>query len=270
MAGYKFDYETKVWGGEKLRLTPIHFRASRLYFALKELTGKKGKLLDVGCGAGDFLDAFAYYLPKLKLTGVDISKKAITEAKKRKIKADFKAASAEKLPFGAEVFDIVTCFDVVEHVRYPAKMLNEIARVLKKGGIFHTFIPAENNFFSPEGFLIKVGWRAKEIYGGHPQHYSYPEIKLMLAKSGFSVERVRWGEHFTNQIIEILYFSYLSLRGKNIRHSVEGYLENARSTPLIQIAKIIKNIFSTISYLEARLLSWFPGGLGVHLTCTKK
>lgn len=270
MSGYKFDYETKVWGGEKLRLNPIHFRASRLYFALKELIGKRGKLLDVGCGAGDFLDAFAHYLPKLKLTGVDISKKAIKAAKKRRIKADFRVAGADKLPFGAEVFDIVTCFDVVEHVKDPAGMLKEMARVLKRGGVFHTFIPAENNWFSPEGFLIKIGWRAKEIYGGHPQHYSFPEIKLMLAKSGFLVKKVRWGEHFTNQIIEILYFSYLSLRGKNIKHSVEGYLENAKSSLPIQIAKTVKNAFSIISYFEARLLSWLPGGLGVHLTCIKK
>lgn len=56
MGGYKFDYETKVWGGDVIRLSPVYFRASRLCWALKALKKVKesGKVLDVGCGEGDF------------------------------------------------------------------------------------------------------------------------------------------------------------------------------------------------------------------------
>lgn len=270
MAGYKFDYETKVWGGEKLRVSPIHFRASRLFFALKELKNQNKKLLDVGCGAGDFIEAFSFYLPKLNLTAVDISQKAIKKARSRKINAKFVVSGAEKLPFKNNSFDIVTCFDVVEHVKSPLKMLREINRVLKPGGIFHTFIPLEDNIFSPEGLLIKLGWKAKEIYGGHPQHYSYHFVTKLFKDTGFNIKRTYWGEHFTNQIIEILYFSYLSIKGKNIDYSVEGYLENAKKTPLILIFKFIKNLFATVSFIEARLLYWLPGGLGIHITSIKK
>ena len=73
MSGYKFDYEKKVWGGEMLRLSPIYLRASRLFFALKDIKNENGKLLDIGCGAGDFIEAFSYYLPKYELIGIDIS-----------------------------------------------------------------------------------------------------------------------------------------------------------------------------------------------------
>lgn len=270
MAGYKFDYETKIWGGEKLRVSPIHFRASRLFFALEELKTKKGKLLDIGCGAGDFIEAFSYYLPKLNLTATDISQKAIENAKKRGIKAKFIVADAEKLPFKNNFFNIVTCFDVLEHVKNPSVMLKEINRVLKPGGIFHAFIPTEDNVFSPEGLLIKLGWRAKEIYGGHPHHYSYSFIDGLLNKSGFKIKKIKWGEHFTNQIIEIFYFTFLSLKGKNLDYSVEGYLESVEKSPLIYIFGFIKNMFATISYIEARLLYWLPGGLGIHITSVKK
>jgi len=136
--------------------------------------------------------------------------------------------------------------------------------------VFQSFIPIEDNIFSPEGFLIRLGWKAKEIYGGHPQHYSYSLVKEMLLKNGFEVKKIRWGEHFTNQIIEIIYFSYLSLRNKNNDNTVEGYLETSKPTLIIHIAKLIKNIFATISYIEARLFSWLPGGLGIHITCIKK
>jgi len=266
MSGYKFDYEKKVWGGERLRINPFHFRASRLYFAVRQLKEKKGKLLDIGCGAGDFPEAFNYYLPNLKITAIDLSKKAIEKAKKRNIKAKFIVASAEKLPFKDNSFDVVTCFDVLEHVKSPEKMLGEIQRVLKPGGTLQSFVPTEDNVFSPEGFLIKLGWKAKEIYGGHPQHYSYGKVKKMFKENGFEIKKIRWGEHFTNQIIEIIYFTFISLRKKNLDSSVEGYIEDLKPSIKKYLFKFIKNFFSAISYFEARILSFIPGGLGIHIT----
>jgi len=270
MAGYKFDYESKVWGGETLRISPFHFRASRLYFALQAFKNTKGKLLDVGCGAGDFPEAFSFYRPDLKIFAFDISKKAIALAKKRKSNIEFKVASAEKIPYPNNYFDIVTCFDVIEHVRDSEEVLKEIVRVLKKGGTFQTFIPAEDSWFSPEGFLIKIGWKAKEIYGGHPHHYSREYIRKILKSSGFRIKKVLYGEHFTNQIIEIIYFSFLSLRGRNTDSSVEGYIARSKRGPETIVLGAVKNLLSAVSYFEARLLGGVPGGLGVHITCIKK
>ena len=268
MSGYKFDYEKKVWGGEILRLSPIHFRASRLFWALKEIPNKKGKLLDVGCGVGDFVESFNYYRPGMDISAIDISKKAIVLAKKRKVRADFKAGDAQKLPFANNTFDVVTCFDLIEHVRYPKKVLKEIRRVLKPGGIFHTFIPTEKNLLSIEGLFIKLGWKGKEIYGGHPHHFSKRQVISWLEEAGFKVNKVRWGEHFVNQIIEVLYFSWLYIRGKNTKITVEGYLATSKSNIVIGIAKLIKSALATLSFIETIALFWFPG-LGVHVTCSK-
>ena len=270
MAGYKFDYETKVWGGETLRVNPFHFRASRLYFTLTELKKAKGKLLDIGCGAGDFPEAFSFYRPDLKIFAIDISKKAIALAQKRNLNIEFKVASAESIPYKNNYFDIVTCFDVVEHVKSPEEVLKEIARVTKKGGIFQTFIPVEDSWALPEGFLIKIGWKAKEIYGGHPHHYSSEYVLKILKDAGFRIKKVRYGEHFTYHIIDIAYFSFLSLRGKNASSSVEGYLVRSIKNLKIFLLNAAKSFFSTISYFEARLLGNVRGGLGVHVTCIKK
>lgn len=268
MSGYKFDYEKKVWGGDILRLSPIHFRASRLYYALLAIKKVKGKLLDVGCGAGDFPDAFSHYRPDLQISAMDISQKAIEIAKRRKLKVDFKVGNAEKLPFESKSFEAVTCFDLIEHVEHPERVVAEIERVLKPGGIFHTFIPTEDRWLSPEGMLMKLGWKGKEIYGGHPQHYSPDYIRKIIEKNGFRIIKSRWGEHLVNQIIEICYFSFLEMRGKNAEYSVEGYLSVARPTAKIKILKFFKNLASSISYYETRLFWWFPG-LGLHLTCVK-
>jgi len=269
VSGYKFDYEQKVWGGETLRLSPTHFRASRLYWALKKIPDKKGKLLDVGCGMGDFLEAFSFYRPKYNFFGIDISAKAISQAKKRNLNINFKVADAQKLPFKDNTFDVVTCFDLIEHVKYPKLVLSEIHRVLKKRGIFHGFIPTESELLSIEGILIRAGWKAKEIYGGHPQRFSKKQIINWLDDAEFKIIRASWDEHTFKQLLEIVYFSLLSLRGENVDKSFEGYLASSKSSLVIKIPYLLKNIFATISYIEARLLWWFPG-LGIHLTCRKK
>lgn len=268
MAGYKFDYETKVWGGEKLRMRPIHFRASRLYYALQEIPNKKAKLLDVGCGVGDFPDAFSVYLPKMEIHAIDISKRAIDLAKKRNQKVHFKVANAEKLPYKDDTFDVVTCFDLIEHVEHPERVIQEIYRVLKPGGVFHTFIPTEDQPVSLEGIFIKAGWTAKEVYGGHPHHFTPGWAKSILTDNGFRIDKTRWGEHLVNQVIELIYFSLLALRRRNAPQSVEGYLGSAKKTPLITLLTLVKNAAAATSYYETRALSWFPG-LGIHATCTK-
>ena len=269
MSGYKFDYEKKVWGGEKLRLSPVHFRASRLYYALIELKGVRGKILDVGCGVGDFSEAIEFYRPDLDVYAVDISSKAIALAKKRNLKVHFKVCDAQKLPFKSNFFDAIVCFDLIEHVKSPKRVLDEIYRVLKPKGILHTFIPMEDNIFSMEGMLIRLGWKAKEIYGGHPHHFSYSWIRNTVNESGFEIRISRWGEHLVNQILEIIYFTWLSIRQKNVRYSVEGYFALTNPRLLIRCIKFVKNILATLSYLETRLFYWLPG-LGLHLTCIKQ
>jgi len=269
MSSYKFNYEKKISGGERLRLSPVHFRASRLYWALKEIRNSKGKLLDVGCGGGDFLEALSLYRPKCKLFGIDLSKKAIDFAKKKDIKAEFMVADAQKLPFKDKSFDIVVCFDLLEHVKKPEKVLSEVNRVLRKGGLFHAFVPTENNFFSFEGLLIKMGWKGKEIYGGHIHRFSFGELKKMFKKKGFEIKKVRWGDHLIHQFCEIIYFSFLMLRKKYPRKTIEGYLVEAKPSLSIKILKVVKDLIAGLSFYETMIFFWLPA-LGVHLTCSKR
>lgn len=92
---------------------------------------QKGKILDLGCGEGDFIN-----LDPKRIIGVDNNKKSIELCKKRKFKAVY--SSATRLPFKKDYFDGVHCSHLIEHL-YPHdahKMLSEVSRVLKKGGIF--------------------------------------------------------------------------------------------------------------------------------------
>lgn len=268
MAGYKFDYEEKVWGGETLRLSPVHFRALRLKYALESLKEVKGKVLDVGCAAGDFAEGIKFYRSDLDFFGIDISQKAVGIAQKRVLGAKFSVADAQKMPFSDNFFDTVLCFDLIEHVEFPQKVVSEIHRVLKPKGIFHSHIPIEKNLLSLEGILTKLGWKGKEIYGGHPHHFTLEEVKKMLEKENFKIIKYRFGDHLFHQLLEIGYFSALSFRGKNVGYTVEGYLGLTKPTFKIKALRIIKNILAILSNSESKIFYWFPG-IGLHITCQK-
>ncbi len=94
---------------------------------------KTDKVLDLGCGDGLNMGILSSMGVK-SLTGIDISAKLLKIAKEENPKAKFFQASAEKLPFKNNTFDIVLVDSVFHHLLSYKKSLNEIYRVLKKNG----------------------------------------------------------------------------------------------------------------------------------------
>src|SRR5438046_295150 len=90
------------------------------------------RLLDVGCGDG-ILGHFVSDRVE-KLYGVDIDTRELAKAKKNKFTTALVNIDTQKLPFRRDFFNVVTCLDVLEHVKDPAVLLSEICRVLKKDG----------------------------------------------------------------------------------------------------------------------------------------
>ncbi|MCJ7827882.1 class I SAM-dependent methyltransferase, partial [Patescibacteria group bacterium] len=102
---------------------------------LDQVGFKKGmRVLDVGCGRGEFLDRLMTEYG-VEGSGIDLSVQSIDEAKRKMVNpAQLKAGSATKLPFGDEEFDVVVSFDTLEHVENQTKAVGEMARVVKLKG----------------------------------------------------------------------------------------------------------------------------------------
>ena len=97
---------------------------------------KKGdKILDIGVGLGRMLDRF----PNLDRYGVDISLGYLKESSTKGITTCL--AKIEELPYKDEYFDILLCTDVLEHVLDLNHAVQNILRVLKKGGILIIRVP---------------------------------------------------------------------------------------------------------------------------------
>ncbi len=99
---------------------------------------KKGmKMLEPGCGRGEFLNNFKNL--GLDVVGVDISPEAIDFENGYEVKlCDIEK---EKLPFDDNSIDIIYSKSFIEHLHYPERYLEEAYRVLKPNGIFLTLTP---------------------------------------------------------------------------------------------------------------------------------
>lgn len=100
----------------------------------------RGKVLDIGCAFGYFLDRLPNSFEKC---GIDISSFAINEAKKR-FNYEFFVWDIKE-PFNYKDLDLVTAFDCIEHISELEHSLNNIMSMLKKDGIFVMGVPLKGS-----------------------------------------------------------------------------------------------------------------------------
>lgn len=107
---------------------------------MNDTRNKKFKVLDLGCGDGVMISdllSLGYLKNNVLLQAVDISKKNIDLAKKRKLPALFSVADAQDTKLKANSYDLIYSWMVIEHVPSPEKMAVEIKRLLKRKGRAH-------------------------------------------------------------------------------------------------------------------------------------
>jgi 2-polyprenyl-3-methyl-5-hydroxy-6-metoxy-1,4-benzoquinol methylase len=144
------------------------------------LTGfKPGKLLDVGCGNGTFLNRMRQR--GWEVHGVDFDPKAIRSAM-QKYGLQLKHGDLKSASFSAETFDAITLSHVIEHVPDPLELLVEVRRVLKAGG---TTVITTPNPASLGHQLFRSHWFGLDA----PRHlYLFPLNALheLARRAGFS------------------------------------------------------------------------------------
>jgi SAM-dependent methyltransferase len=102
--------------------------------------------LDAGCGEGFVARRVLAVLPGLALTGCDLSASALAIAARQNPTAKFLPASVVALPFPDKSFDVVGCFEVLEHLEgdLPRQALGELGRVARRAVVLS--VPCEPLF----------------------------------------------------------------------------------------------------------------------------
>lgn len=101
------------------------------YLMSKYSLQRNMKILDNGCGRGEFLHAFSVL--GMQVEGADISNYCP--------QAKMVDLNNEKLPFPDESFDVVFSKSVIEHISNTEHYMSEMKRVLKKGGLLLLLVP---------------------------------------------------------------------------------------------------------------------------------
>ena len=128
------------WDGSVRWLRILHNMVpARLAYFDRFVEDWSGKdVIDIGCGGGFMAEALAKR--SANVAGVDPSEGAIQAARAHaganNLSIDYTIGQAETLAFADESFDIVVCVDVLEHVESLEKTVQQIARILKPGGLF--------------------------------------------------------------------------------------------------------------------------------------
>lgn len=180
----------------------------RIYESVKSLNIKKktsyalcglpkGKLLDIGCGVGDFLchvKALGW-----EVAGIEPSESARSIASERL--GFLPLLPSESAVFPDHSFDVITLWHVLEHVDDLKSQTSELKRLLKPGGRLVIALP---NFQSFDCQYYKQNWAAWDV-PRHLNHFSPDVIQSIICSLDFKFldnQKLKWDAYYISFLSE--------------------------------------------------------------------
>jgi 2-polyprenyl-3-methyl-5-hydroxy-6-metoxy-1,4-benzoquinol methylase len=168
------------------RVDPVFAERARkaLEEELKPLC-PQGRLLDVGCGNGEFMRIArdAGY----SVRGVDISEAAVAQC--REAGLDAAVGDFPNMAFD-EQFDCVTMWDVIEHLRDPVAFISKARSLLKPGGVLLLKIPGFEGAVVPVVGAVPRLARSMLHAPHHVQYFTRASCERAIRRAGF--EQMAW------------------------------------------------------------------------------
>lgn len=141
------------------------------------------RILDVGCSNGVFVH-IANSLG-MRAEGVDTSPQAVGDGVKKGLKLHL--GYLQDVAFPDESFDVVTMYEVIEHVADSADLIKECARILRPNGLL---LIGTGNANSWTRFIRRGKWDFLNDHVGHVNFFSPGSLTIAAPRFGFSVVKV--------------------------------------------------------------------------------
>jgi 2-polyprenyl-3-methyl-5-hydroxy-6-metoxy-1,4-benzoquinol methylase len=168
---------------------------------LTEISGflgrKTGKLLDVGCSIGFFLLTARNLGWQVK--GVELNAET-GEYARNQFHLDVATGKLEEVNYGTEEFDVITAWDVIEHVPDPVSLLKSARKLLRPDGVLALQIPNMDSVMARYTGPRWYWWSVPD----HLSHFTPKSIKKILDISGFELSYLHTWDSPTTVPMNIL------------------------------------------------------------------
>lgn len=216
---------------------------------------KAGNLLDVGCGAGHFLETMQKRGWNCTGTEVSESSKQFTEDLKRK-GIQIQYGTLPTIFFPPQSFDLITFWHVVEHLPNPSNEIQYSSKLLKKNGLLFIAVP---NIQSLSFAFWKCNWLHLDA-PRHLNHFSPQTLRLLLEKNGFRILKIsQYSFEFNPYGVLVSIYNWLGfdfnflhkkIKGqrikKNFRHWFLVFLTVILLPVLVPVSIILSYVFALL------------------------
>jgi SAM-dependent methyltransferase len=187
----------RMYGGRDATVLPLE--PGHKYFLADPLAPKKGELLDIGCGTGNFLAAARD--ARYEVTGIELDGNAARFAKEKLGLARVLSLTIAEfaLENSGKKFDVVTFFEVLEHQAVPAEFLKNAKNCLRQLGYIALSVPNRERWLTGPDVL--------DYPPNHFLRWSARALQSFLSANGFEVLSVKEqpaGIAHTAQMISML------------------------------------------------------------------
>ncbi len=173
----------------------LKIQRNLLRFGLIQKYQPSGKIYDIGCG-------FGHFLLTGKQLGYEVTGVEMSSANVGFIKNEF-SIKVEENDFlkvsEAQPYDIMTLWDVLEHIDSADRIMEKVSRMLRPGGYVFIQVPQIDSFFAT---LLKDNWWAMGL--DHVNYFSKKTIKQLLANHGMEIVTIKSSLELKNLFLYVI------------------------------------------------------------------
>lgn len=204
-------------------------------------------LLEIGCGTGFVLTAIHAKYPAAKLVGTDYYDEGLIFAQQRMPDCTFMQLDAQIMQTEPK-YDVISAFDVLEHIPNDELVLQNVARALTPGGFMLVTVPQHPWL-----------WSYVDTYSNHVRRYTAEELHQKVTNAGLHVV---YTTSFVSLLIPLMLISRRRVNQDKFDPSAE-----------FDISPILNQLLMGIMHIELMLIRWgirFPIGGSRLLIAQKK
>lgn len=201
----------------------------------KAVAGKKGNILDYGCGTGTFL----HEMKKAgwQIAGLEPNLGARELARDLNVSNIFPPEYIHSFPDNH--FEVITLWHVLEHVHRLQYTLKHLNRVLKPGGLIFIAVP---NYTSADADNYGKNWAAWDV-PRHLYHFSPASMKKLLPAHGFHLKSIHpmWFDSFYVSMLSEKYRTgdgnLISAFYHGLKSNIKAHSDTEKCSSLIYVAE---------------------------------